>query len=284
MAKKYPAHHAKIKASVEKDVTIEIEDAFANAFDEIIGDVLDQYSDKVDAGDIADTLDLDSYNTIATGIQKELEAVHAEAATESITQVSVHIDNYAAKAADMFDRANDDAKQYSINRAAELIGKKWNKAGWPTEAEARNLPHNWEHDRLDDDPNAVWAIDDTTRSGVADLITSAYENGSTPTELSKSIETSYNFSKARASMIARTELSRASMQGNLSGWKISGVVDGKEWILSDDHDFDDECNDNDDAGVIPIDDDFPSGDDAPPAHPSCDCSMATNVLDDTEDE
>ncbi len=35
----------------------------------------------------------------------------------------------------------------------------------------------------------------------------------------------------------------------------------------------DECGDNADASPIPISDNFPSGDDAPPAHPRCRCYL-----------
>lgn len=34
-----------------------------------------------------------------------------------------------------------------------------------------------------------------------------------------------------------------------------------------------ECQDNAGAGWIPFDEDFPSGDDSPPAHPNCDCAL-----------
>jgi len=35
------------------------------------------------------------------------------------------------------------------------------------------------------------------------------------------------------------------------------------------------CQENSDAGWIPVDEQFPSGDDEPPAHPNCDCDIET---------
>jgi hypothetical protein len=48
------------------------------------------------------------------------------------------------------------------------------------------------------------------------------------------------FSGARAEMIARTETAMADVQGNLIGWKESGVVEGKEWKVAQDGECD-EC-------------------------------------------
>lgn len=38
------------------------------------------------------------------------------------------------------------------------------------------------------------------------------------------------------------------------------------------------CMENADAGWIPIDDEFPSGDDEPPAHPNCSCELETRII------
>jgi hypothetical protein len=47
--------------------------------------------------------------------------------------------------------------------------------------------------------------------------------------------------------------------------------------LSAGHDDDDECNDAADDGVIPLDQDFSVGVDAPPLHPRCNCSVVPIV-------
>ncbi len=114
----------------------------------------------------------------------------------------------------------------------------------------------------------VTEIGRTTRNDLRDLISSAVEDGPTVDQLSNSIEDMFGFSEARSDMIARTELAFAHVQGNVSGWRESGQVDRKEWILGDLHEIDDECNDNLDDGVIGFDETFSSGDDWPPAHPN----------------
>jgi hypothetical protein len=50
------------------------------------------------------------------------------------------------------------------------------------------------------------------------------------------------------------------------------AVEMKQWILGPN--ACDQCVDNAEASPIPVDDDFPSGDDAPPAHPNCVCAVA----------
>jgi hypothetical protein len=42
------------------------------------------------------------------------------------------------------------------------------------------------------------------------------------------------------------------------------------------------CQENADAGWIPIDDAFPSGDDEPPAHPNCECELETRDASDED--
>lgn len=71
----------------------------------------------------------------------------------------------------------------------------------------------------------------------------------------------------RAMRIARTEAITSYAQGNLEGYRQSGVVSGKQWLP--DSEACDICAANADAGTIDLDDNFPSGDDAPIAHPNC---------------
>jgi len=126
-------------------------------------------------------------------------------------------------------------------------------------------------------------IDDTTKEGLRSIVTKAVEEGWSTDDLSAAIADSYLFSDSRADMIARTEIAKADVAGNMSGYRESGVVTGKVWLLGSEHDIDDPCNDNADAGEIGIDDVFPSGDDAPPQHPNCVCDVVP-VLSDNQNE
>lgn len=122
----------------------------------------------------------------------------------------------------------------------------------------------------------------STREGLRDLVTSAFEDGLSPVELADAIRESYWFGADRADMIARTELSMAHVQGSLEGWRDSGVVAGKSVLLSADHDVEDECDENADEGVIPIDEEFQDGD--PPFHPNCNCTLVPELIEGYEEE
>jgi hypothetical protein len=135
--------------------------------------------------------------------------------------------------------------------------------------------------KLVDNPNAKWAITDTTRTTIEELVKKAFSEGMTPAELATAVEQTGVFSEARAEMIASTEMSRAQIAGALDTAEIVGAV-GKESQLSGDHDNDDECNENADVGVIAIDAEFPSGDLGPPYHPRCNCALVFYTADDSE--
>jgi len=122
----------------------------------------------------------------------------------------------------------------------------------------------------------VTDVSETTRQGLQDLIEAAFTDGMSPADLVQAIRESFLFSADRAETIARTELGMASVAGSLEGWRASGVVEGKQWLLSDDHPEPDECDDNDDVEVG-LDENFPSGDEGPPAHPNCECDVIAVV-------
>lgn len=128
----------------------------------------------------------------------------------------------------------------------------------------------------------VTEIGETTRDYLRDLITEAVDEGMSAKELSEGIEDSLVFSEGRSDMIARTELSFAHNLGNMDGWKASGQVEYKQSLIGSEHDKDDECDENADAGAIPMDDEFPSGDDSPPYHPNCVCVLVPVFADEVE--
>lgn len=207
---------------------------------------------------ILDGLDLAGMTAVVGAIDDDTLAVFKEAAIQGLKMVGV------ATGSEAFDMVDKIAQNYVDQRAAELVGKRIVNGV------------------AVDNPDAVFAIDDTTRELLHGVIADAIDAGLTPSELGDVIEGSFGFSEARASTIARTELSFAHNMGNLGGWEASGVVDGKESILGSEHgDIDDECDENADAGVIPLDEDFPSGDIGPPYHPNCVCAMVPSVMDDT---
>lgn len=86
----------------------------------------------------------------------------------------------------------------------------------------------------------------------------------------------------RASLIARTESSRAIHAADFAVNSESGVVEGKEWLASDD--ACPICLGFAEQGIIPLDQDFADNGDGPydkipyaPGHPGCFCDTLYSV-------
>jgi hypothetical protein len=177
--------------------------------------------------EIMDALNLGDWTSLTDAAQQELIEVFQAGGEAALAGLLRE-----ASASALFGALNPAAADYAATRGAELVTQ----------------------------------ITDSTRAGLSDLIESAFSDGLSPTQLAEEIRSSYWFSEARADMIARTELSMAHVQGSIQGWKDSGVVAGKSILLSADHE-EDECDDDEGEGIIPIDQEFEDGD--PPFHPNC---------------
>jgi hypothetical protein len=114
----------------------------------------------------------------------------------------------------------------------------------------------------------------TTDDAMRELLSTAIDEGVTPDDLASQIEDLGAFGEVRASTIARTELAFAYVQGNVEGWRATGEVSRKRWILGDLHEKPDVCDDCVDAGDVELDAEFgDTGIDFPPAHPNCVCDV-----------
>lgn len=149
-----------------------------------------------------------------------------------------------------------DALAYAEARAAEMVGMRRDELG-----------------RLVPNPNAVWRIDEGTRDYLRADVGEALTEGWSNAVLAEKIGESYGFSEDRAMMIARTETAKAASEGALNSYVSSGAVDGKYWSTAEDDRVSEECEENANAGIIALEDDFPSGDQAPPVHPNCRCAV-----------
>jgi SPP1 gp7 family putative phage head morphogenesis protein len=194
-------------------------------------------------------VDFTGWAVLAGDVQPILEAIAKDGSAAALVQIG--IDD-----TDVLDQANDAAVGWAKARSAELVGMRYDDEG--------NLITN---------PNAEWAIDEPTRDGIRSLVTQAEQEGWPNADLAKQLQGAYAFSKERASMIARTETAMADVNGNMAAYKASGQVAKKYWVTADDDAVSDDCQSNADAGKIHLDDDFPSGDVAPPAHPNCRCDI-----------
>lgn len=80
-------------------------------------------------------------------------------------------------------------------------------------------------------------------------------------------------SKERANKSAVFESRKAFYDGSLKGWSLN-KVSKKSWLVSTEyHDKDDQCDDNEDDGIIAIGEVFSTGDAVPPAHNFCYCTV-----------
>jgi SPP1 gp7 family putative phage head morphogenesis protein len=207
-------------------------------------------------------IDFSVFNQLPSKVQDALEEMFSNAGSTALSHVGVAV--AANKGAPelnpgAFNQVNKAAVAYAEKRSAEMVGMKY--------VDGKLVPN----------PNAKWQIADTTRDGIRSSVADVVAGRLPSTELADTLRSAYDFSHERAEMIARTEIHKANGEGALSGYRASGVVEQKVWLTSGDDDVSEECGENEDEGPIPIDEEFPSGDLAEPAHPNCRCTIAPYV-------
>jgi hypothetical protein len=141
-------------------------------------------------------------------------------------------------------------QQLTTEQVANLVGKRVDK----------------ETGRIIDNPNPAYSIDETTRNRIAQSIKTSINLGETQEEAASRLSEMIADPK-RAALIARTETVRAFGAGR-NAFGIASDATGKQWS---DSNAVDECADNTAQGIIPIGQDFVSGDEFEPAHPNCKC-------------
>jgi hypothetical protein len=194
--------------------------------------------------------------------QQQLGTSGTEAATIAFRRQVVQdaVAKIDASITGSFGRVNEAALEYAHERAAELVGLKW--------VGGELVPN----------PDAQWAITNSTRDWLAESVAQAFEAGMSPAQLAELIESSPAFSASRAQMIASTEVGNANV-ATLLHTSIAAGATHKRSFLSADHpdDDDDICVDAADAGEVPIDFDYGAGQLGPLFHPRCKCSISTYV-------
>lgn len=106
---------------------------------------------------------------------------------------------------------------------------------------------------------------------LAGVLIDGLEQGLSPASIARQL-TPILSDKQWAHLVALTETTRAVSAATLQRYSANGV-DGKEWMTALDQRVCAICSGNEDEGPIPIGQGFPSGDDAPPGHPLCRCSI-----------
>ena len=191
-----------------------------------------------------------SWDELADTVAIQLKSIAIPAGEHSVAQL--HVSN-----ASMIHEVNAVAGAWADERAAEMVGMRRNDQGV-----------------LVPNPNAEWAITDTTREQLRAIVTDAFEHNTSMKQLIADIRDAGAFSKARAKMIARTEAALAQSQGNLAGWKTSGMVKQVNWHLSIEHNPAQPCLCPVYAAESPFDiEDVPRC----PAHVNCCCSISARL-------
>jgi hypothetical protein len=188
---------------------------------------------------------------------KDVTPALRDAALSGVQQGTEQV--YAASrgaGTDYVQAAKSHALAYAEDRGAEMVGMKRTEDG-----------------SFIENPDARWAIDEPTRNGLRSKIEQAFTDKWSPAKLSDEIENAFDFSEERADMIAKSEITQAQSYGNLSSWIKSGVILTEAWQTSADHDHDDECDDYEDEGEVPVGHQFAPGIFAPGAHPGCECGL-----------
>ena len=104
---------------------------------------------------------------------------------------------------------------------------------------------------------------------LASRLAYAISDGATPGELADAISGVLD-DPQWASTVAVTETARAMTAASLDAYAAAGVGQ-KQFLTTDDDLVDEDCQENEDAGPVDLDDDFPNGD--PPVHPNCRCCI-----------
>ena len=170
----------------------------------------------------------------------------------------------------MVEKVSARAVAIARDRAAELVGMRW-------DADSESFIQN---------PNAEMAITDSTRDMIRTIIADGLENNLSAEDIADQIESSVAFSPERADLVAKTEITRTNSDAALSAYRDArdaGVRLKKRWLVAA-QDVCDDCTKNAKQGAIELDAQFQSGDDGPPNHPNCRCSVSPVVYTGPTDE
>ena len=208
------------------------------------------------AAKIAEEADLGGLDGIIEDAFDDLFDVVVDSATAGLASVGAPSDE------SFVDKVSKRAEAYARQRSAELVS-------------------------VDGDHNIVA----TTRAAIRKVIADGLQANIGTPAIATNIQAAQAFSPARAELIANTEVADANSAGVLEGFKLAaehGIGLMKTWEINSDGDCCEDCQANADQGPIPLDETFQSGDDAPTAHPNCQCvlnSVFTDAAgDETEDD
>lgn len=198
---------------------------------------------------IDDEIDKKDLIKVINKIETELEIIGKVSSKNIIASLN------KTKDKELIKKSLEIATNYSQSRCCELVGKRILKTG-----------------AIINNPNANYAITDTTRNGLKDLINKAMDNGWSNDRLANKIKENYLFSEQRSLQIARTETNLASNEITFKTFKEANIK-MKKWLTAQDDRVSDLCVENGNQPAIPINSLFRSGHLHPAAHVNCRCTI-----------
>jgi hypothetical protein len=173
------------------------------------------------------------WNELVNDMYSDLFEAAKIGATEAVAQLNLDSPEIRQK-------IEDSAEQYAKTRTEEIVGE-----------------------------GTRYSVADATKDDLQAMI----DNQSNEAVLASDISTAKTFGRARAELIADTEITMATVFNHLSFWKHSGKVKSVNIVLSSDHVVDDHC-DVVAFGSPYLIDDCPEV----PIHPNCKCAIIVHEL------
>ena len=192
------------------------------------------------AADIKAILAVIDWSDISDDIQPELEQATLAGANDAL--LGGDVDD-----TDLISEANEGARDYASERAAELVG------------------------------SGQQSIAETTREKLRSILTQSFEGETNANDLIDDIQGSGIFSEARATMIARTEVNRAELGGNIAAWKQMGNVSLVDWVNGEE--ACDDCQQFEDNGPYTLEE---AEDLLDETHPNCKCGLVPHTPDEDD--
>ena len=132
----------------------------------------------------------------------------------------------------------------------------------------------------------VTKMDEESKRLIAQTVSDGIKNKRGVEGLARDIRKQFeDMTKYRSQLIAKTETADALEQGFMDRAEAMGI-NGKEWVTTGDDKVSDGCAENEAAGVIPLNDEFPAdstspeGKQRPPRFPGCRCALAPVMIKD----
>lgn len=252
MIRKHPIDGAALRQSVA--LSLKVSEAISRSVD--VDQIVHQWSVSHPEGSQATPQEARAWAEINVQTDpKDLEKVLLE-----IYAIGALLGNDAAK----YDLAQAQIKKAS-DTGINVDWENWKPGNHPADALVRakgGLKRLL--DRVD---QTIKGMDNTTIQRIGTKLADALKQGKSNLDLAKDLRSVVG-DPSRSLTIAHTEMNRALNAQKVQDFKDQGIEE-QEWLTTDPCDI---CQENE-GEVRKIGDPFPSGDDQPPAHVNCNCTL-----------